>query len=59
MPRPSTITRHKEAYEYFKLLYDKQRLRYDDSMEKTAKKHHYEVVTLDDIFRELRREEAA
>lgn len=50
-PRQTTIDRKMDAYKYFCKLYDIERLRFEDSIEKAAKKFYYEINSMEDIVK--------
>lgn len=52
--RNSTLKKHKAVYEYFVLLFEEKRIRYDDSVKKTADKFFYSTYTVEDILRNMR-----
>lgn len=49
--RQTTIQKHQAVYKYFTELFEIKRLRYDDSIAKTAKHFFYQERTVEDIIR--------
>lgn len=55
--RQATIDKHRAVYEYVNTLFNQERLRYDDCIEKAAKRFFYSKGTVENICYFARREE--